>query len=73
MKAVFVLFSSDQWNDNHKFLGVYSTKKKAIKEANNHSNKKLSDNDLFNLEHQNQTQGRFENYEIIFRPLNQNL
>jgi len=58
MKSVYILFSSDQWNSNHKFLGVYSTKNKAKKEANNHSNKKLSDDDLLNLEHQNQTQGR---------------
>lgn len=73
MKTVFVLFSSDAWNRNHEFLGVYSTKNKAKKEAFNHSNKKLTDDEFFDLHYQNQTQGREVNYEIISRPLNQNL
>jgi hypothetical protein len=73
MKKVFVVFSSDQWNNYHKFLGVYTTKKKCVKQIIAHSNNTLTGNDLYNLENLNQTQGRLNNYEIISRPLNQNL
>ena len=72
-KNIFVVYNTDTWNRNAYFLGVFTTKKKAIKQIIAHSNNKLSKDDLFDLEHQNQTQGRQSNYDIEITVLNPNL
>jgi hypothetical protein len=60
MKTVTILYATDSRHNNKELLGVFTTKGNAIKAAEEKAaqeDEKLSDDDLYNLERINQTQG----------------
>ena len=60
MKTVTVLYTSDSRHNNKEMIGIFTTKGNAIKAAEEKAaqeDEKISDDDLYNLERINQTQG----------------
>lgn len=60
MKKVTVLYTCDLHHNNKEFIGVFTTKGNAIKaacEKASQEDESISDDDLYNLERINQTQG----------------
>ncbi len=60
MKTVTVLYTADSRHNNKEMIGIFTTKGNAIKAAGEKAaqeDEKISDDDLYNLERINQTQG----------------
>jgi hypothetical protein len=60
MKTVTVLYTADSRHNNKEMIGIFTTKGNAIKAAEEKAaqeDEKISDDDLYNLERINQTQG----------------
>ena len=73
MENVYILFSADQWLSkvSYNVIGIFTEKHRAINAAKERNGYNLTENDLNNLEHINQTQSLDVNYVIEKRILNQ--
>jgi hypothetical protein len=75
MKTVTVLYTADSRHNNKEMIGIFTTKGNAIKAAEEKAaqeDEKISDDDLYNLERINQTQGYMGFGEFMIEELELN-
>jgi hypothetical protein len=76
---IYLVYKTDAWHttDSKELIACCDTKKKAIRLikqiADKDDNEKLSEDDIYNLEHINQTQGYAGSGEFLIEEIEKNV